>query len=117
MVGLALVDSVVGILEIVLEIHQMDLVQLPVDSVEEAAVLVDRASLPAAILTRDKTPLGADPMAVVMRERTLPPLQSAETLARWIDLRRLHAEGTGTDWLENLLRAHTLDHWLATFTV
>ena len=49
--------------------------------------------------------------------RSLPPLQSAETLARWIDLPRLRAEGTGTDWLENLLRAHTLDHWLATFTV
>ncbi len=76
-----------------------------------------RSRLPAAILTRDKSPLSADPMPIVMRGRALPPLQSAETLARWIDLPRLRAEGTGTDWLENLLRAHTLDHWLATFTV
>lgn len=73
--------------------------------------------LPAAILTRDKTPLSADPMPLVMRGRDLPPLQSAETLARWIDLPRLKAEGTDSAWLENLLRAHTLDHWLATHTV
>ena len=76
-----------------------------------------RSRLPAAILTRDKTPLSADPMPIVMRGRTLPPLQSAETLARWIDLPRLRAEGIGTDWLETLLRVHTLDHWVATYTV
>lgn len=76
-----------------------------------------RSRLPAAILTRDKTPLSADPMPVVMHGRSLPPLQSAEKLARWIDLPRLRAEGTDSNWLENLLRAHTLDHWLATHTV
>jgi asparagine synthase (glutamine-hydrolysing) len=76
-----------------------------------------RSRLPTAILTRDKTALSADPMPVVMRGRTLPPLQSTEALARWIDLPRLRAEGTDSAWLENLLRVHTLDHWFATHTV
>ena len=76
-----------------------------------------RSWLPAAILTRDKTPLSADPMPVVMRGRSLPPLQSAQTLERWIDLPRLKAEGTDSAWLDNLLTAHTLDHWLATHSV
>ena len=74
-----------------------------------------QSRLPAAILTRDKTPLSADPIPAAMRDRTLPPLRAAGALARWIDIPRLCAEGSANASLESLLAAHALDHWLATY--
>lgn len=74
-----------------------------------------RSRLPAAILARDKAPLSADPIPAAMRGRTMPPLRAAGTLARWIDVPRLRAEGTASASLENLAAAHTLDHWLETY--
>ena len=74
-----------------------------------------RSRLPAAILTRDKAPLSADPIPAAMRGRNMPPLRAASTLARWIDVSRLRAEGTASASLENLVAAHALDHWLETY--
>ena len=79
-------------------------------AVEDSPVFVAGGAVVLAALFLDK-----DKIVAAMRGRTLPPLRAASTLARWIDVSRLRAEGTASASLENLVAAHALDHWLETY--
>ncbi len=72
-----------------------------------------RGRLPDIVLGRRKTPLVGAPLADLVAARGLPPLSNAPQLARYVDVGALPGRLPAGAALDQLIRVHTLDHWLA----
>jgi asparagine synthase (glutamine-hydrolysing) len=71
-----------------------------------------RGVLPEGVLTRDKAPLVADPLAKVVRKTPLSPLSMDETLLRFVDPAKLADGSHPQSAIDPLAKLRTLDIWL-----
>ncbi len=72
-----------------------------------------RGRLPDAVLGRRKTPLAGAPLADLVTARGLPPLSRAPRLSRYVDVNALPDRLPAGPALDQLIRVHVLDRWLA----
>ncbi len=71
-----------------------------------------RGRLPDAILSREKTPLAVDPLAIVARTMSPPPLSESAALSHYVDVARLPADAAAAPGIDPLAKVRILNAWL-----
>jgi asparagine synthase (glutamine-hydrolysing) len=68
--------------------------------------------LPTEVLTRQKTPLRQDPLALLLRQHSLPDITHESPVTRFVNRAELLSLGSSNSEMYQRLRVHVLDYWL-----